>query len=344
MSDFDLEQQVETERILHTTQDRINYLNEVDAKQNADFEDIKKKEEEYKNGTHSPKEQWDKAIQIVHSIYTPQEHMSSQKVSAYNFLKKLGIDLYERDNKKSFRKIVSINKGLRTSQRDLEERLEGSFSDKGLINQMSERVATWKEHATSYKDIKQVRQQALENLSLYKQELKQLNPQDSENYSADRQILSDAIDEANEIIKTKDSQLRYLGMKLKSDKARVSAKKVVVNTVSLYNNFYNETITALETQIEVLNDFIADRATFLSLSKQSKQLETAIDAQHSLAGVEQVMGETIIGSYDALQRKANDMNFATGRKYSSDMQKRLNTYQVFQDAEADRLAEEAIIA
>lgn len=343
MSDFTLEQEVETERVLQTTQDRINYLNEVDAKQNTDFEEIRKKEEEHKKGSHSPKEQWDKAIHIVHSIYSPKEHMSSQKIGAYDFLKKCGIDLYERDNKKSFRKIVSINSELRMSQQGLEERLEGGFSEKGLIDQMSERVLTWREHATSYKETKQVRQQALENLSLYKQELKQLNPQDEQSYAADRQVLSDAIDGANEIVKTKDTQLRYLGMKLKSDKARVSAKKVVVNTVSLYNNVYTETVTALETQIEVLHDFIADRATFLSLSKQSEQLESAIDAQHRLAGVEQVMGETIIGSYDALQRKANNMNFASGRNYSDNMQKRLNTYQIFQDEEADRLAEEVLI-
>ena len=336
MKDFNLEETVQEKKVLETTRDRIEYLNEADARHNAQFEDIRKKDQEYSTGISSPKEQWSHAMQLIHSI---------EKVKAYNFLKGLGIDLYERDNKKSFHKIKSIHESLKDTNRTLEERLYGGFSNKGLVGEMSARVLTWREHASSYRDTKEVRQQALENLSLYKQELRQLEEQGTEtgqqNY-ADIQVLNDAIEETTEKIKVKDSQLRYLGMKLKSDKARVSAKKVVVNTVSLYNNFYNETVTALETQIEVLQDFIADKATFLSLSKQSEELEIAMDTQNRLAGVEQVMGETIISSYDSLAKKASNMNFAFGREYSTDMQKRLNTYQVFQDEEADKLAQEAL--
>jgi hypothetical protein len=347
MSDLTLEETMQEKRVLETTRDRIDYLNEADARQNAQFEELRKKDQEASVGIHSPKDQWSHAMQLIRSIYRPKEEMSLEKTKAYDLLKKIGIDLYERDNKKSFRKIKKIHESLKDTQRTLEERLDGGFGDKGLIEQMNERVLTWREHASSYRDTKEVRQKAIENLTLYKQELKELEEQEKSTRRTDyeaKQVLTDAIEEATEKIKNKDSQLRYLGMKLKSDKARVSAKKVVVNTVSLYSNFYNETTTALETQIEVLQDFLADRATFLSLSQQSEELEVAIDAQNRLAGVEQVMGETIISSYDALTRKANNMNFALGRSYSTDMQKRLNTYQVFQDEEADKLAEEALTA
>lgn len=283
-------------------------LNEIRRKQMELLEEAEKVEQRYSGNNISVSNLWDRAMEDIVTIYNQGEEIVGMKKFAYDSLKKVGVNMYEREANKKIDAAEKLATKMQRKLDNINNKLENNIGEKGLAVTLKENTEVATATANALVQTRKTKKALISEITKKQSELKvqykQAEANPDKDYSADIEYTNTKI---NELETEKEGLIedeRKLGNKLTVYDTKVETKDVIVSSIGLVYTEGKKAYEDLVSEIEIGREFIKN-SRFIGdgLGGTIVDVEEIVAMTGLLAGGEKRLGKALYESVSAIKQK-----------------------------------------
>lgn len=315
MGDFDLnqntselEQTLVSEQYDNKTNQREIELENIKQQQIELLKKAENTEQKYTKSSDSIAELWDSAIQDIAKAYNPDIKTNRFKQKVYDGLKKVGIDMYQKQANKMLNSAQSKADSIKNKLDYLDNKLNNDVSNDGIAIKLKHKKEIATDTANALIQSKILLEEYTKENSQKQQEISELRNLSKEDNSADYSKEIEYVNTSITKIKEQKQQvmqdIKNLTNKLYISNAQIKTKDAIVNSIELVYkkgvNAYNDLLSGIEITREFVNEgILMDKG----LGRVVTDLDGILEATDSIYGIEENLGKTLITSTKIINNK-----------------------------------------
>ncbi len=276
----------------------------------------------------------------IRRILYPKKELGLLQVAFYDFLKKINVDLYNKDSVKALDKLRLNSMDLKKVTDSINQELNGTSKNEGLKVKLSEHAKLLTSYANTYVSSKESLDEFNKQINDLKYDLKEFTSEDKikqmnyvNNKIIDLKLEKEGI----------ESDIEECVAKMEFYRSLVNTKQQKVNRYKSAHSKCNRIYHKLNAKLDILTIYINDNknnevnltTVVNKLNKAINNIDTLIDIQDTAERRDYESGKLIDDQLSRIKNKDEGRS-----KYSTHIDKSINEEQEYSNKLADEIAKE----